>query len=392
MRFSAVIFDFDGTLCDTGPGIMNSAAYALEAYGFEVPREPGALRCFIGPPLLVTFQEQFGADAATAQALVQKYRERYNGAILNESMLYRGIVTLLENLKAAGIRIGIASSKPKRYIDQLLAHFTIDKFFDAVCGVDFKTDCESKASIIARCLQELGAAPEKALMVGDKSYDINGGKANGLKTVGVNWGYGSKFEFIEAGADFQAEKPMDIEAIALGFFEQTEEYGGIYNGRILTLHCDTVTMVDGAEEKREVIDHPGGVAVAGVTENNELLLVRQFRYPYKEILLEIPAGKLEKGEDPFEAGKREFKEECGATADSYFSLGEVYPSPGYCGEIIHLYGAAGLHFGQQHLDEGEYLDVVRMPLDEAVRRVMTGEIKDAKTAIAILKLKERVNP
>ena len=104
MRFSAVIFDFDGTLCDTGPGIMNSAAYALEAYGFEVPREPGALRCFIGPPLLVTFQEQFGADAATAQALVQKYRERYNGAILNESMLYRGIVTLLENLKAAGIR------------------------------------------------------------------------------------------------------------------------------------------------------------------------------------------------------------------------------------------------------------------------------------------------
>ena len=144
MRFSAVIFDFDGTLCDTGPGIMNSAAYALEAYGFEVPREPGALRCFIGPPLLVTFQEQFGADAATAQALVQKYRERYNGAILNESMLYRGIVTLLENLKAAGIRIGIASSKPKRYIDQLLAHFTIDKFFDAVCGVDFKTDCESQ--------------------------------------------------------------------------------------------------------------------------------------------------------------------------------------------------------------------------------------------------------
>lgn len=104
-------------------------------------------------------------------------------------------------------------------------------------------------------------------------------------------------------------------------------------------------MVDGAEEKREVIDHPGAWPVAGLTENNELLLVRQFRYPYKEILLEIPAGKLEKGEDPFEAGKREFKEECGATADSYFSLGEVYPSPGYCGEIIHLYGAAGCTLG-----------------------------------------------
>lgn len=387
MRFSAVIFDFDGTLCDTGPGIMNSAAYALEAYGFEVPREPGALRCFIGPPLLVTFQEQFGADAATAQALVQKYRERYNGAILNESMLYRGIVTLLENLKAAGIRIGIASSKPKRYIDQLLAHFTIDKFFDAVCGVDFNTDCESKASIIARCLQELGVAPEKALMVGDKSYDINGGKANGLKTVGVNWGYGSKFEFIEAGADFQAEKPMDIEAIALGFFEQTEEYGGIYNGRILTLHCDTVTMVDGAEEKREVIDHPGGVAVAGLTENKELLLVRQFRYPYKEILLEIPAGKLEKGEDPFEAAKRELGEECGLTADNYISLGQFYPTVGYDTEIIYTWVATGLHKTQMHLDADEFLTPDRVPLDKAYEMVMSGEIRDGKTIAGILKLK-----
>lgn len=387
MRFSAVIFDFDGTLCDTGPGIMNSAAYALEAYGFEVPREPGALRCFIGPPLLVTFQEQFGADAATAQALVQKYRERYNGAILNESMLYRGIVTLLENLKAAGIRIGIASSKPKRYIDQLLAHFTIDKFFDAVCGVDFKTDCESKASIIARCLQELGAAPETALMVGDKSYDINGGKANGLKTVGVNWGYGSKFEFIEAGADFQAEKPMDIEAIALGFFEQTEEYGGIYNGRILTLHCDTVTMVDGAEEKREVIDHPGGVAVAGLTENNELLLVRQFRYPYKEILLEIPAGKLEKGEDPFEAAKRELEEECGLTADKYTSLGEFYPTVGYDTEIIYTWVATGLHETRMHLDADVFLTPDRVPLTQAYEMVMRGEIKDGKTIAGVLKLK-----
>ena len=82
MRFSAVIFDFDGTLCDTGPGIMNSAAYALEASGFEVPREPGALRCLLGSPLLVTFQEQFGAAAATAQALVQQSSEPYTGAIL----------------------------------------------------------------------------------------------------------------------------------------------------------------------------------------------------------------------------------------------------------------------------------------------------------------------
>ena len=175
-------------------------------------------------------------------------------------------------------------------------------------------------------------------------------------------------------------------------FEKTLTSETKFEGRIIKVLRDTVELENGKTSAREVVCHNGGVCVAALTEQNEVLLVRQFRYPYKEVLLELPAGKLEKGEDPFEAGKREFKEECGATADSYFSLGEVYPSPGYCGEIIHLYGAAGLHFGQQHLDEGEYLDVVRMPLDEAVRRVMTGEIKDAKTAIAILKLKERINP
>ena len=175
-------------------------------------------------------------------------------------------------------------------------------------------------------------------------------------------------------------------------FEKTLTSETKFEGRIIKVLRDTVELENGKTSAREVVCHNGGVFVAALTEQNEVLLVRQFRYPYKEVLLELPAGKLEKGEDPFEAGKREFKEECGATADSYFSLGEVYPSPGYCGEIIHLYGAAGLHFGQQHLDEGEYLDVVRMPLDEAVRRVMTGEIKDAKTAIAILKLKERINP
>ena len=166
----------------------------------------------------------------------------------------------------------------------------------------------------------------------------------------------------------------------------------IFNGRVIRVTVDKVQLEDGTTSTREIVHHHGGACILPVDADGSVTMVRQFRYAFGEEIWELPAGKLEKGEDPFEAGKREFKEECGATADSYFSLGEVYPSPGYCGEIIHLYGAAGLHFGQQHLDEGEYLDVVRMPLDEAVRRVMTGEIKDAKTAIAILKLKERINP
>lgn len=388
MSYSHVIFDFDGTLCDTGTGIMKSAEYALKAYGFKTPADYRELSVFIGPPLLVTFQEKFGADIQTAQALVQKYRERYNETVTQESELYDGILPLLQNLKKDGVVLAIASSKPTRYIEQLLTHFGIRDYFTVVCGVSFQADCESKGSIIARCLKESGADPQDTLMVGDKNYDINGAKENHLACAGVRWGYGSQFEFIEAGADFIADKPSDIEAITLGFYEQTEKYNGIFSGRIITVHCDTVSMADGSTEKREIVEHPGGVAVAGLTEDDELLLVRQFRYPYKEILYEIPAGKLEKGENPFEAGIREFKEECGATASNYFSLGEIYPTPGYCSEIIYLYGATGLSFGEQQLDDGEFLDVVRMPFCEAVEKIMSGEIKDAKTVAAVLKLKE----
>ena len=179
---------------------------------------------------------------------------------------------------------------------------------------------------------------------------------------------------------------MDIEAIALGFFEQTEEYGGIYNGRILTLHCDTVTMVDGAEEKREVIDHPGGVAVAGLTENNELLLVRQFRYPYKEILLEIPAGKLERGEDPAAAARRELSEETGASCETLTPLGEILASPGGFTEVLHLYMATGLTFGSQHPDEDEFINFERVPFDALLDRCLSGDLRDGKTVAGVLKV------
>ena len=154
------------------------------------------------------------------------------------------------------------------------------------------------------------------------------------------------------------------------------------------MHEDDVTLCNGASAKRECVDHPGGVAVIALTDDDEVLLVRQFRYPYKEVIYEIPAGKLEKGEDAFEAGKREFKEECGAIADEYFSLGEIYPSPGYTNEIIRLYGARKLHFEEQNLDDDEFLQIRRMKFDELIERIMSGEIKDAKTVAAALKLRE----
>lgn len=388
MRYNGVIFDFDGTICDTGEGIMKSAKYALEFFGYPVPEDERELSFFIGPPLLVTFQEKFNAEPQRAEELVKKFRERYTNTGIFESCLYGGIKNLLAKLRADGLKIGVASSKPQEYIEILLKYFGIDNYFDCVCGVTFTADCESKSSIITRCIKELGVNPKDTLMVGDKHYDIDGAKANMIDSAGVLWGYGTKFEFIESGAKFIAEKADDIESIALGFFEQTESTVGIFSGRIITVHEDTVTLVDGTSAKREIVAHNGGVAIVALTDNDEIVLVRQFRAPYKETIYEIPAGKLEKGEDPFSAGIREFKEECGATAQNYFSLGEVYPSPGYCGEIIHLYGATGLSFGSQQLDDDEFLDVYKMPLDEAVSRCMSGEFKDSKTIVGIMKIKE----
>ena len=169
-------------------------------------------------------------------------------------------------------------------------------------------------------------------------------------------------------------------------YKKTLSVKPIYDGRIIHAHVDDVELENGTVTKREVVDHPGGVSVAVLTGKNELIFVRQFRYPYKKVLLELPAGKLEPGEDPFEAVKREQLEETGTRGDNYISLGEVYPTPGYCGEIIRLWACRAAE-GQQELslDEDEFLDTERIPLDRAVEMVCNNEIPDAKTQIGILK-------
>ena len=388
--YKSVIFDFDGTICDTGEGIKKSAKYALDA--FNIPSDDWqTIDCFIGPPLLVTFQEQFNQSAADADLLVQKFRERYTNTGIYECELYNGIKQLLINLKDDGMKIGIASSKPQVFVETLLNKFAIAKYFDSVCATSFAADCESKQNIIARCLKELETEPKDALMVGDRFYDIDGAKADMVDGAGALWGYGSKFEFIECGAKYIVDKVEDIESIALGLYERTEKVNGIYNGRVLTMHVDDVLLCNDQKANRECVDHPGGVAVIGVTDDDMVVLVRQFRYPYKETIYEIPAGKLEKGEDPFEAGKREFKEETGGVAEEYISLGEIYPSPGYTNEIIRLYAAKNITFEEQNLDDDEFLQVCQISFDELIRRIMSGEIKDAKTIAAAFKLKELMN-
>lgn len=159
----------------------------------------------------------------------------------------------------------------------------------------------------------------------------------------------------------------------------------IYKGKIIKVRVDDALLPNGKTSKREVVEHGGGVTVVPLTENNEVLMVEQFRYPYMEVVLEIPAGKRDSGEDPLACGKRELKEETGATAESYEVLGELYPSPGYCGEIIYMYLAKGLSYGETDPDEDEFLNIKKIPLEKAVEMVLSGEIKDAKTQAALLK-------
>ncbi len=162
----------------------------------------------------------------------------------------------------------------------------------------------------------------------------------------------------------------------------------IFKGKIINLRQDTALLPNGTTANREVIEHNGGVCVAALTDENEVLFVRQFRYPYMEEILEIPAGKRDSAdENPLECGKRELKEETGATAKKFIPLGELYPTPGYCGEIIWMYAALGLEFGKQNPDEDEFLEVEKIPLEKAIEMIISGEIKDAKTQTAILKLK-----
>ncbi|MDE7122490.1 MAG: NUDIX hydrolase [Oscillospiraceae bacterium] len=159
----------------------------------------------------------------------------------------------------------------------------------------------------------------------------------------------------------------------------------IFNGRIIHVERDSVQLEDQTQAFREVVRHPGGVCILAVTDQDEILLVKQFRYPHATVTTEIPAGKLEYGENHEACGRRELLEECGCTANSFTYLGNLFPTPAYCSEVIHMYLAQELVFSRQSLDQDEFLDVERMPFETALAKVLDNQFPDAKTQIAILK-------
>ena len=160
----------------------------------------------------------------------------------------------------------------------------------------------------------------------------------------------------------------------------------IFDGVILHVKRDMVALSNGSATVREVIRHIGAVCVIPVTDDNKVIMERQFRYPLNKVILEIPAGKLDApDEDRLSAIKRELREETGYTADKWTELGDFHPAPAYSDEYITMYLARGLHKGERALDEDEFLDVYAIPLSELVQDVMEGRISDAKTQVCILK-------
>ena len=207
MTTKTILFDLDGTLTDSGEGIMNCAKLALEHYGLPIPSE-AELRTFVGPPLHESFI-RFGVPAEEADNAIKIYRSRYIPIGKFENHPYEGIREMLETLKAAGHTLYVATSKPETMSVEILEHFGLAQYFTLICGATMDTSRSSKADVIAYLLAQSAHAGE-TVMVGDTAFDVIGAKAHGIPTIGVAWGYGKVEDMCNAGAVAIAETVAEL--------------------------------------------------------------------------------------------------------------------------------------------------------------------------------------
>lgn len=205
-----ILFDLDGTLTDSGEGIINCAALALEAFGLPVPSRE-EMRVFVGPPLHESFIRH-GVPADQADKAVEIYRSRYIPIGAYENTPYPGIRELLEHLRAAGCRLFVATSKPEGMSVDILNHFDLSKYFDGICGATLDTSRTNKDAVIAYLIGQNGRDSDM-VMVGDTKFDILGAKAHGIPAIGVSWGYGNVEEMEQAGAAAIAHTMAELEQL-----------------------------------------------------------------------------------------------------------------------------------------------------------------------------------
>lgn len=200
----SILFDLDGTLTDSGEGIINCAKMTLERFGLPIP-SPDELRTFVGPPLGDSFMK-YGVPADRVEEAIAVFRSRYLPIGKFENHPYPGIRELLETLKAQGHRLYVATSKPEVIAVEVLEHFNLASFFDRICGATFDQSRVSKSDVIAFLLEQIGADTD-AVMVGDTAFDVTGAAAHGIPTIGVSWGYGKVADMKKAGAAAIADTP-----------------------------------------------------------------------------------------------------------------------------------------------------------------------------------------
>ncbi|WP_105146632.1 HAD family hydrolase [Streptococcus suis] len=212
--YQTILFDLDGTLTDSGQGILNSVAYALEKMGIEEP-DIANLNRFIGPPLYESFSRFYQLSPEDTQSAVDAFRVYFKEKGMFENQLYPGIIPLLEELRTAGKTLVIATSKPEIFAKQILEHFGIAHYFDVIAGASLDSSRISKADVIGYAINQLEAFPKHAVMIGDREHDIEGARMHQLPAIGVLYGYGNKQEFEKAGATMIVETIQDLKRVLL---------------------------------------------------------------------------------------------------------------------------------------------------------------------------------
>lgn len=210
-NYQTIIFDLDGTLTDSQTGIINSLAYAFKKLGLALPPKSD-LMTFIGPPLSQTFQDFCGLSESETQEAISYYRQYFSDKGWKENRLLPGAKELLHDLKDAGKTLLVASSKPEVFIKQILDYFDISSYFTVIAGATLNDSRSQKSEVIAYILKKAGIQnTNRAIMVGDRKYDVEGARANGLSAIGLLLGFGSKEELEEAGATAIARNFKDLE-------------------------------------------------------------------------------------------------------------------------------------------------------------------------------------
>ncbi len=204
-----ILFDLDGTITDSQLGIKNSVEYALNYFNISVA-DKNELNKYIGPPLRESFMKFAGLSEEQSRTAMIKYREYYGPKGIFENRLYEGIEELLKNINAKGKKVVLATSKPWIYAEIILEHFKIKKYFDFVAGSELNSVRTGKADVIKYAVDKFNIDVKNAVMIGDREHDIEGAKINGIKTIGVLYGFGSRDELEAAGADYIAENVKNI--------------------------------------------------------------------------------------------------------------------------------------------------------------------------------------